>query len=326
MNVAEVGERIRQRREQVGLRQRDIADALQLSAQAVSKWERGENAPDIGLLPELARLLGISTDWLLAGFDDSPDLLKALERIAMGDTTVLDTIKPVDETDALLTRLRDLVRVRNMFGQQVNAKVVDAVLRGDLDLAGSWAEATIMITDIRSFTLLTRTIEPPVLLGLLNRYFAAMLQVVEEFGGTLHKFLGDGMIIEFNLPLPQVDHPALAVRAALRMRERLAEFNRDQAARGEPEIRMGMGINTGRLIAGTIGAQGRTTEYTVMGEAVNLASRLESQTKELNTDIVISAATYEHVRNIIEVDEPCIVRVKGTDHPVTAYKVLGPKE
>ena len=116
MNVAEVGERIRQRREQAGLRQRDIADALQLSAQAVSKWERGENAPDIGLLPQLARLLGISTDWLLAGFDDSPDLLKALERIAMGDTTVLETIKPVDETDALLTRLRDLVRVRNMFG------------------------------------------------------------------------------------------------------------------------------------------------------------------------------------------------------------------
>jgi len=143
MDVAEVGHRIRQRCEQAGLRQRDIADALQLSAQAVSKWERGENAPDIGILPDLAQLLGITTDWLLAGFDDSPDLLKALERIAMGDPAVpaaraaSTTLKPIDETDALLTRLRDLVRVRNMFGQQVPASLVDAVLRNEVNLAGT---------------------------------------------------------------------------------------------------------------------------------------------------------------------------------------------
>ncbi|HEU5317283.1 MAG TPA: adenylate/guanylate cyclase domain-containing protein [Chloroflexota bacterium] len=322
MNVAEVGERIRQRREQVGLRQRDIADALQLSAQAVSKWERGENAPDIGLLPDLARLLGISTDWLLAGFDDSPDLLKALERIAMGNVAA---ITPIDETDRLLTRLRDLVRVRNMFGQQVATKVVDAVLRGEVDLAGAWAEATIMITDIRSFTVMSRTVDPPVLIALLNRYFAAMLEVVEEFGGTLHKFLGDGMIIQYNLPLPQPDHPLLAVRSAIRIRERLVEFNRDQVARGEPALRMGMGINTGHLIAGTIGAAGRVTEYTVMGDAVNLASRLESQTKELGCDIVIGDATYQRVRDHVDVAEPVEVRVKGQEHPVRCFRLLGLK-
>jgi len=325
MNVAEVGERIRQRREQAGLRQRDIADALQLSAQVVAKWERGENAPDIGVLPQLARLLGISTDWLLAGFDDSPDLLKALERIAMGDTTVLETIKPVDETDALLTRLRDLVRVRNMFGQQVNAKVVDAVLRGDVDLAGSWAEATILISDVRSFTVLSKELQPHTFIALLNRYHQFMVEAVEEFGGTLDKFLGDGMLVHFNLPLAQPNHQLQAVRTSLRMRERLIDFNRDQDSRGEPPLRFGVGIHTGNVIAGNIGAEGRKTEYSVMGEAVNLASRLESHTKELRTDIVVSDATYQRVRDHIEVEGPHEVQIKGTDHPVLAYRLVGAK-
>jgi transcriptional regulator with XRE-family HTH domain len=200
MDVAEVGHRIRQRREQVGLRQRDIADALQLSAQAVSKWERGENAPDIGVLPDLARLLGITTDWLLAGFDDQPDLLKALERIAMGDTTA--TLRPVDETDALLTRLRDLVRVRNMFGQQVPTALVDAVLRNEVNLAGIRVEATVLMTDIRGFTLIADSLEPPIFLALLNRYLETMVDAVEEFGGTLNKFIGDALLVHFNVPLP----------------------------------------------------------------------------------------------------------------------------
>lgn len=320
MNVAEVGERIRQRRGQVGLRQRDVADALQLSAQAVSKWERGENALDIGLLPDLARLLGISTDWLLAGFDDSPDLLKALERIAMGDTA---TLKPVDETDALLTRLRDLVRVRNMFGQQTPTKVVDAVLRGEVDLAGSRTEATILMTDIRGFTLVGESLEPAALVALLNRYFETMLTAIEEFGGTLNKFIGDALLVHFNLPLPQPDHALLAVRTALRMRERLVAFNQDQAARGEPPLRIGMGINTGVVIAGNIGAEGRKTEYAIIGEEVNIASRIEGATKELAADIVISGATYERVRDSVEVGAPAELIMKGQPHPITMYPVLG---
>lgn len=325
MNVAEVGERIRQRRELAGLRQRDIADALQLSAQAVSKWERGENAPDIGILPQLARLLGISTDWLLAGFDDSPDLLKALERIAMGDTTVLGTIRPLDETDALLTRLRDLVRVRNMFGQQVNARVVDAVLRGEVELSGTLAEATILISDVRGFTVLSKELQPRTFIALLNRYHQCMVEAVEEFGGTLDKFLGDGMLVHFNLPLPQANHALQAVRTALRMRERLIDFNRDQAARGEPPLRFGVGIHTGEVIAGNIGAEGRKTEYSVMGEAVNLASRLESQTKELQTDIVISAETYARVCDSIQVGPATEMVVKGVPQPVQVYSVIGPR-
>lgn len=327
MDVAEVGNRIRQRREQVGLRQRDIADALQLSAQAVSKWERGENAPDIGVLPDLARLLGITTDWLLAGFDDQPDLLKALERIAMGDTSVLTsaTLRPIDETDALLTRLRDLVRVRNMFGQLVPTALVDAVLRNEVNLAGVRAEATILMSDIRGFTAVGNSLEPPVLIALLNRYFEAMVDAVEEFGGTLDKFMGDALLIHFNVPLPQADHALLAIKTALRMRERLAVFNEDQVRRGEPTLRIGMGINTGQVIAGNIGAEGRKTEYTIMGDAVNIAARLESETKELNTDILIGGATYDQVRDRVEATGPNEVVIRGTTHPVRVYGVTGLK-
>jgi adenylate cyclase len=329
MNVAEVGERIRQRRAQVGLRQRDVAEALQLSAQAVSKWERGENAPDIGVLPDLARLLGISTDWLLAGFDDSPDLLKALERIAMGDTTpiaattTLPTIAPIDEADRLLTRLRDLVRVRNMFGQQVPTAVVDAVLRNEIDLAGTRAEATVLMTDIRAFTALSESVEPTVFITLLNRYLEEMVAAVEEFGGTLHKFIGDALFVHFNLPLPQPDHALLAVRTALRMRERLSAFNRDQGARGEPALRIGMGISTGQVIAGHVGVEGRKSEYTLMGHAVNLAARLESLTKEVGTDVLIGTATYEQVKDQVETGSPSAHTVRGLPDAITAYPVVG---
>jgi len=327
MNVVEVGERIRQRREQVGLRQRDLAEALQLSAQAVSKWERGQNAPDIGVLPDLARLLGISTDWLLAGFDDAPDLLKALERIAMGDVAAptTTTITPIDETDRLLTRLRDLVRVRNMFGQEVPTAVVDAVLRGEVDLAGTRTEVTAMITDIRGFIALEQKLDPPTFVALLNRYFHAMMAAIEEFGGTGVKFLGDGLLVQFNAPLLQPDHALLAVRTALRMRERLAEFNEDQGARGEPTLRIGMGIHTGLVIAGNIGAEGRKTEYTILGGAVNTASRMQDATKELGHDILISGATYERVRDAIEVSEPVQLTLKGEPEPVPAYRVVGMK-
>ena len=327
MDVAQVGYRIRQRREQVGLRQRDIADALQLSAQAVSKWERGENAPDIGILPDLARLLGITTDWLLAGFDDEPDLLKALERIAMGDTTTMTstTLKPIDEADALLTRLRDLVRVRNMFGQSVPTNIVDAMLRNEIDLAGTRAEATILMTDIRGFTALGDSTDPRVLIALLNRYIERMVSAIEEFGGTLHKYIGDALFVHWNLPLAQPDHALLAVKTALRMRERLAEFNDDQVARGEPTIRIGIGINTGEVVAGHIGVEGWRSEYSLMGDGVNRAARFESATKELGADIVIGEATYERVRDHVTVTGPTEIVLRGFPDPVNAYAVVALK-
>ena len=325
MDVAQVGHRIRQRREQVGLRQRDIADALRLSAQAVSKWERGENAPDIGVLPDLARLLGITTDWLLAGFDDQPDLLKALERIAMGDTAALTTatLKPIDEADALLTRLRDLVRVRNMFGQSVPTDIVDAVLRDEIDLAGTRAEATVLMSDIRSFTVLCDSTDPHILIGLLNRYFEGMVAAIEECGGTLHKYIGDALFVHWNLPLAQADHELLGVKTALRMRERLAEFNADQTTRGEPTLRMGIGVNTGPVVAGHIGVEGRKSEYTLFGDGVNRAARLESATKELGADIVISEATYQRVRDHVDARGPHEIVMRGFPEPVNAYAVVG---
>ena len=326
MDVAQVGNRIRQRREQVGLRQRDIADALQLSAQAVSKWERGENAPDIGLLPDLARLLGITTDWLLAGFDDQPDLLKALERIAMGDTTA--TLRPIDETDALLTRLRDLVRVRNMFGQSVPTNIVDAMLRNEINLAGTRAEATVLFSDIRGFTALVNTTEPTVLIALLNRYFTAMVDAIEEFGGHLHKYIGDALFVHYNVPLVQPDHALIAAKTALRMREKLDEFNGDQVRRGEPTIRMGIGINTGDVIAGHIGIEGHKSEYTLVGDGVNRAARMESATKEFNLDIVISESTYILCRDQLEVVGPNEVTIKnGSDKiPIKTYGIVGLKK
>ena len=256
-------------------------------------------------------------------------LQAAMGRVERQDLDAEVAVTTNDEIGYLAERfnqmtagLRDREHIRHIFGQYVTAQVAEAVLRGDVKLGGERAEVSVLMTDLRDFTTLCESMEPEELVTLLNRYFDVMIDAIQEFGGTLDKFVGDAIITVFNAPLPQRDHPLRAVLTALRMRERLAAFNAAQRLRGEPELCMGMGIHTGPAVVGNVGSEGKKVEYTAMGDTVNVAARLEGLTKEMGGDICLSAETFRRVRDLVLAEDPVFSTVKGRKAPVTVYSLI----
>ncbi|HET6745016.1 MAG TPA: adenylate/guanylate cyclase domain-containing protein, partial [Candidatus Limnocylindria bacterium] len=171
--------------------------------------------------------------------------------------------------------LRREALVRDLFGQYVSPQVARLAIEQEGGLEGQVVECTVLFVDIRRFTALAEVLPPARLIGTLNSYFERMLVVVESEGGIVNKFGGDSLLAVFGSPLnPSSDHAERAVRAALGMRVALAEFNREQAAAELPELTVGFGVATGELVAGNVGSD-RKLEYTVIGDPVNLAARLQ---------------------------------------------------
>src|SRR5690606_8766258 len=146
---------------------------------------------------------------------------------------------------------------------------------------------TVLFSDIRSFTSISENMDPRELLDFLNEYLSGMVESVLQHHGVVDKFIGDAIMAVFGAPVPEPEDPLHAVCAALAMREKLAKINEGFVERGLPEIRTGIGLHSGQVVAGNMGHSERM-EYTVIGDTVNLASRLEGLTKELGCDVVIS--------------------------------------
>ena len=159
------------------------------------------------------------------------------------------------------------------------------------------------------------------LVGLLNEYFTAMVGIVIQEDGVVDKYIGDAIMAVFGAPVPKPEDPVRAVRAAIRMRRALAELNVRLEARSLPKLRTGIGIHTGTVVAGNIGSEQRM-EYTVIGDAVNLASRLETSTKDLGVDVLISESTYERTKHVVVARPVREITVKGRERSVLAYEVL----
>ncbi len=190
----------------------------------------------------------------------------------------------------------------------------------DALMVGERKEVTILFSDIRGYTTLTENLEASDVVALLNQYFETMVEAVFSHEGTLDKFIGDALMAVFGAPLPLRDnHAWMAVKSALDMRRRLKEFN--QMRPDEPQIRIGIGMSSGEVVSGNIGSQKRM-DYTVIGDGVNLSSRLEQITKQYGCDIIISEMTYHLCQDKIWVRELDRVRVKGKNQAVSIYELI----
>ncbi|MCB1205354.1 MAG: adenylate/guanylate cyclase domain-containing protein [Verrucomicrobiae bacterium] len=185
---------------------------------------------------------------------------------------------------------------------------------------GREVELTVLFADLREFTRMSETMDSPEVVRLLNECHAFLVEAVFRNGGTLDKYLGDGLMAYFNAPLPCEDHAERALRCALEMREALHSLNEAREAEGKPALRLGIGIHSGPCVVGDIGAPHRR-EFTAIGQTVNLASRIEAATKEAGVGILFSAATGKLVEDTNECFEVGSFEIRGCSLPLTLYSV-----
>ncbi|RLB75266.1 MAG: adenylate/guanylate cyclase domain-containing protein [Deltaproteobacteria bacterium] len=214
-------------------------------------------------------------------------------------------------------------RIRHIFQKYVPAEIIDEVLRtkGEQLLVGKKQVATILFSDIRSFTTISEKLSAEELVKSLNTYFNIMVNVIIEHKGTIDKFIGDAIMAIFGAPVKHEDDPLEAVLTGLNMIKNLHSFNKKQIALNRPPFKIGVGINTGEVVVGNIGST-QKLDYTCIGDAVNLASRLEGLTKMYGIPIIISQFTYEETKTQIDARELDSVRVKGKLKPVNIYQPL----
>jgi adenylate cyclase len=218
--------------------------------------------------------------------------------------------------------LRERERARVAIEKYMSPKVYELIQRGELRIGGESREITVLMTDIRSFTTLAEATPAEQLLTLLNRYFEAMFGPITKYEGEVDKYIGDGILAKFGATVWYPDHARRGVLAAIEMLEACDRLNVELQREGLPELRMGIGANTGAAIVGNIGANERM-EYTIISDAVNTAERVGSICKDLNWDLLISHETYAQVRDVVEVGEPTSVRLRGQTRDTLVYPVLG---
>jgi adenylate cyclase len=276
----------------------------------------------------LATVISMTIGWRLATRMGSAlvRVSRAMGRLEQQEYVKVDVMRTGDELEdlangfnAMVDGLQERDKLRTTMGKYMTAEVMNHVMAGEVELGGKTLEVTILFCDLRDFTTLSEKRTAHEIVEILNEYFTVMVEIVMDEGGVVDKYIGDNIMAVFGAPVSRPLDAAHAVRAAVRMREALAKLNAKHPDR--PPLRFGIGLHTGEVIAGNIGSA-RRMEYTVIGDAVNLASRLESKTKELSTDILISDATRDKAGDI-DVDPAGEIHVKGREQPVQAYKVRG---
>lgn len=257
---------------------------------------------------------GISTS-LALGSDSSLALriYAPLATVASGWLTLLISIG----VNRLFLRLRRREQLLRFLPRDVVRGIDAGEIR--LELGGVKREATVLLSDLRAFTRVSEHRDPAEVVALLNEYFTAMAAVVRAHGGTIDKFIGDGMLAVFGVPVAYEDHALRAVQAAIDMQRALAALNERKAGLLRPALRMGIAVHTGTVVAGNVGAPDRM-EYTVVGDAVNLTARIEELNKRFGTSILLGASTWERVRDRVPCRFVGEAEIRGREHSVRLYE------
>jgi class 3 adenylate cyclase len=216
-------------------------------------------------------------------------------------------------------RLRD--QQRELIGKFATREVAEDLLTSGFSLGGKHVDASAMFCDIRSFTTIAEAREPAETIELLNDYYLLMMDAINGEGGVVNQMVGDGLMAIFGAPVPRDDYRQAAVLAARQMVDLIRLFNEEQAARDKVQIQIGVGIASGRVVAGYTGTQNRAT-YTCVGDTVNVAARLESHTKELDRPILIDENTRQGIAEGIAVEAQGELLMKGKRRPTKVYAVL----
>jgi len=254
-------------------------------------------------------------------------LAEAMRRVERGDVNAELVIGSTDEfAEAFrgfnrMTRgLAERERLRDAFGRYVAPELADEVMKHGVSMGGSLVRATVIFIDIRGFTSLSERMPAVEVVSLLNRYFAAVSPPILAEGGFINKFGGDSLLAVFGAPVPEEDHARHAARAALGVRAALSSFNEREVSEGRTALRVGIGVHTGEMVAGSVGSPERM-EYTVIGDVVNVAARIEALNKDFGTDVLLSSEAYEAVKDEVRARpmEPVVVR--GKAEPLVVYAV-----
>ena len=255
-------------------------------------------------------------------------LAEGAKRVAAGNYAEPIPLSDNDEIGELATAFNNMSKglterdqVRDILGKVASHAVVEQLLNKNIELGGEERDVTVLFADIRDFTALCESHPPAQTIGLLNRYLTLINTIIDEHEGVIDKYTGDGVMALFGAPIRRADDPQRAVHAALAIDQRIRELALELAAAGLPNPGVGIGVNSSRVVAGNIGSPSRLN-YTVLGDGVNLASRLESLTKRYRVPIIVGEKTAAAARNIayLELDK---VRVSGKTTAVRIFQPLG---
>jgi class 3 adenylate cyclase len=289
-----------------------------------------------GLLAGLALTLvgGLSGLWFAAALSRPISRLRdGVRQVGEGNFAVAVPERGVREVADLAHSFNELGQqlteyiekrdfIRDTFGRYVTQEVVKKLLdsEGALEMGGDTREVSLIMSDLRGFTAITADMTPEQVITFLNRYLSKMIEILLDHRAVIDEILGDGILAFFGAPEPVEDHPARAVACALQMQAAMEEINAANEADGLPRLTMGIGVNTGPVVVGNIGSE-RRTKYSVVGSDVNFASRMEAFA--LAGQVLISAATYSRVQDLVEIGNVLQVEMKGVPGRATLYDVRG---
>lgn len=296
-------------------------------ARALSAETQADQLTAIMLLGGIILLLGAFLTYLISRSYQAPlvEMAHAAQRIQVGDYEVHVAVVSNDEVGRLGEALNEMVAelkekefIKDTFGKVVDPKVRDYLLSGHIALGGEIREAAILFTDIRNFTAISSGMKPDQVVDWLNRYFEKMSQCIVEEGGIVNKYIGDSILAVFGVPIGLDNNTAAAIGAAYKMRSAKAQLNAELAQAGLPPMHSGIGIHAGPVLAGNIGSSSRM-EYTVIGDTVNVAARMEKLCKEFDTDIILSEAAVLELGPAFQAQDLGLVNIRGKEQPLRLF-------